>query len=354
MLRGVYGVGGDSFITVRELALKSGASLVTAQKVMTMLQEEGLVGRKGRRNVILSLPPVPGRDGHLLGLLVTNLENPFFAQLAKQVENSARNRGFELITAGSDYDPEREREVLEMFARKGVGGVLACPCDSGSSGSNFAACSLPFVFIARRIAGVVADAVLVRNKEAGCDVARHLLECGYRNFAYVGVDNFASDPRRQGFFEELSRHGFRCGDGNVLLVDNQDIDASTRALTDFVMSQTKPVGMFCFHDLIAARLLKTAHFLGLNVPGDLAVVGFDNLPVSAELIPSLTTVAYPVDDMAELALDCLESLMNKKRIPIESNIYISPKLVIRESTRHAPVRESARRMVPDCMAYSIV
>lgn len=353
---GLYGKVGDAFMSVRELAANTGASLVTAQKIMAMLRDEDIIGLEGRKSTILKIGFTTDGDArreNLIGLIVTNLENPFFASLTKQVELAAARKGLEVVVASSNYDPVREQEIIDMFIRGGVSGMLICPAESTDEQGNFKHIEVPFVLLGRKIDNLNTDAVLVQNFSAGKSMAEHFIDQEYRYFAYIGVNNFHNDARLQGFKSALAQHGFELPENRILLVDNKDIELSVKAMETFAGQLEHACAVFCFHDLLAARMLRVCYDLNIRVPNQLALAGFDDLPIASELIPSLTTVAYPLDLMADAACERIIKLMQGEQLR-QAVVYIEPELIIRESSG-GKLRKSFNNevLVPQCMAYNI-
>lgn len=200
--RGEHGDTGSAFMTVREICDEFGVSLVTAQRIVNQLKTAGLLSRSGKRLNIAARQFTPSGPRARRGL-VTNIDNPFFSRLLNAVELAGRRRGIEIISAGSNYDPDYEARQLEMLAGSGADGFLICPAHDSKSAPVLNALKLPFVLIGRRVAGVDADVVMVNDFEAGRMAAAHLFEQGCRDFIYLGISHFMDDMRGRGFSFEL-------------------------------------------------------------------------------------------------------------------------------------------------------
>jgi DNA-binding LacI/PurR family transcriptional regulator len=352
ILEGKHGGPGAPFMPVRELAESRGISLVTAQKIVVMLKEDGVLSQSGRRHCVSEAVRPVSRKEPRIAVIVTMLDNPFFSSLLKNIELAAEKRGVRVISASSNYDVEREEELLEMFAHDGVDGILACPANDKSSAPAFSALKIPCALIGRKISGVDLDAVLVNNFSAGQGAARHLTGIGLKHFAYAGFKNHVCDPRRQGFISGLAEAGFELSCEALVSAENNRLDLAVPDLERLLESLPKPAGVFCFHDLLAGRLLRLAARMSLRVPDDIAVIGFDNLPVAAELSPSLTSVAYPIDQMAETALSMLMGRVNGVKGRAVTS-FLDPELIIRESTAGVLKEADGAVMGADCMAYNL-
>lgn len=338
---GAFGAEGENFQTVRSIAEQYGVALVTAQKVVKILRDEGFIRAEGKRNVITALA---GGSQRRLGFLATMPDNPFFATLARHITENAAERGYEVLCAYSSYDLEREKKLLEMFQREKVAGVLACPADVRHSGAAYSSCGIPLVFLGRKPSDNEADAVLPENFSAGQAVARHLWDCGAKSFAYVGLRDYDCDPRLQGFRSGLAELGGELPDTALAFADNLDWDSAILNFIKVARSLPRPAGIFCFHDLLAARLMRALSAEGMRIPEDILVVGFDDLPLAAELTPALTSVAYPLRQMAELAIDRILKRIHGDSSPPCVHL-LEPRLTIRASTGGAAIESTAHAAV---------
>lgn len=325
-------------MTVRELCDYKQVSLKTAFLIQKSLREEGILERRGRALWLAPALSISQKNARplLIGFLATCLESPYFAKLACHAEEYAHSIGASLLIASSNYSFERERERLQMFCRQGVAGVQICPWASTPEQEGFyAELPVPYVMLGRRLETVECDAVLVNNQKAAQRMARHLLEQGLTEFAYIGQRGKQHDQRLFGFRAELASAGFALPDSQIIQVDGENQSLFRESMLQLLKRRKdKRLGVFCYHDLFAIRAINLCHQLGLRVPGDVAVAGFDDLPVASETYPSLTTVSYPVKDMARLAF---ETLYTKIRFGKQDGgvcRYLDSKIVVRESTQN--------------------
>lgn len=332
--RGEHGDTGSAFMTVREICDEFGVSLVTAQRIVNQLKTAGLLSRSGKRLNIAArqfTPSGPRRAGGL----VTNIDNPFFSRLLNAVELAGRRRGIEIISAGSNYDPDHEARQLEMLAGSGADGFLICPAHDSKSAPVLNALKLPFVLVGRRVAGVDADVVMVNDFEAGRMAAAHLFEQGCRDFIYLGISHFLDDMRGRGFSFELHERGIALGPERCVWVnlagDDNTLPGRVRELCG-----GRRTGVFCYHDLLALRMLRAARLCGLEIPREVSIVGVDDLPAAAEAFPSLSSISYPIQQIAENALEMLLRRSERSFAGAGAVNYLDPSLVIRESSHEIP------------------
>lgn len=357
ILAGKFGTSGDSFISVRAIADTREVSLKTAHRIMTMLKDDKLVALKGNKHILTHSSAHFATESkvkeNLLGLVVTNLENPFFAILAKEVELAAGRAGFKLMMASSNYDFQREKEIVEMFQNAGVAGIILCPVQDEQSTAFYAELHTPYVMVGRRPEGSDADAVMVHNFNAGRLIATHFVNNHYRNFGYFGLNQFHPNPRFDGYIAGLAELGYRISPQNIIKADPKDFDAATPALKTMLVNATKPIAVFCFHDLLAAKLVRVCRGLKMKIPEDAAICGFDNLPIASAMMPSLTTVAYPISDMAQIAVERLKRKVSNEDSSKQFSCFLEPNLIVRESTEDIEARKHPEFASHD-YAYQLV
>ncbi|OQA84588.1 MAG: HTH-type transcriptional regulator DegA [Lentisphaerae bacterium ADurb.Bin242] len=333
---GALGRPGDRFMTTRELAARKKISLKTAFRILGRLKEDGVLEKSGRCHRIAPLLPQNRTENSrmLLGFMATCLESPYFAKLACDAEELAHSVGAGLIIASSNYDFETECERLRMFCRQGVSGILICPWASTPEQEAFYdTLPVPYVMLGRRLETVECDAVLVNNQKAAQKMARHLVSQGIREFAYIGQAGKLNDQRLLGFRAGLMEQGFSLPENRIVRADYNSPDQCRSAILKLLKKRGRgPMGIFCYHDLFATRTINLCHELGIAVPDDVAVAGFDDLPVASEIYPALTSVSYPVKDMARLAFESLYARIKFKTLRGGVCRYLDSKIVVRNST----------------------
>lgn len=334
ILNGEHGVPGDPFKTVRGIAKEFGVAPVTAQRVVNRLKTEGFLQTRRKRLLIDSRHIVANRGAtRRIGLLVTNVDNTFFSRLITAVELSGRRRSVEVVSAGSNYDCEHEKQQLAMLASSGADGFLIAPAHDERSAANLAELKLPFVLVGRVVKGTAADVVMVHDFEAGRLAARHLIEKRCRKFIYIGMSNYQYDKRFKGFAYELSGHQLGIAPEAIIRIDALSNDDPLTPELLRVLAAGGKTGVFCYHDLLAVRALRCARISHLNVPEEVAIVGMDDLPIAVEVYPSLTSIAYPLRQIADNALDILLRRIDRTVSGRGTANYLVPDLIVRESSQ---------------------
>ena len=231
-----------------------------------------------------------------------------------------------MILFNSDYNPQSEQEYLDVVRRYRVDGVLAVPIRETSAGwrEYVKKLDMPVVAVTRRAEGL--DSVYVDHVRAGAMVAACLLERGFRRFLVIGKDY---DGKYVGFRQAADRLGFGERTANVVYRDDIQLNL---ALADWVRQSPERGAVFAGNDIYALRVLDALRRLGVSVPEEAGVIGFDDTPTCRYLNPRLSSVSQPVAQMARSAvarlLECVDH-------PGERDVLDQPfqaELVLREST----------------------
>lgn len=344
ILRGNHGEAGECFMTVRQLAGRFRVSLTTAQKVVRQLKEEGLLAGDStrpariRRHTDASVPVQPraSRSPRRLGLVITDITNPFFARLCRAIQQAAGHEGYQVLVASSESDFVRERRAIEGFLEIGIDGLLVCPGLDEACVELYRGLlgrQVRLGFVSRRVEGVDADFVVAHNFVGGALMAGHLLSMGYGSFGYLAFGpRLKRDERLQGFRSALAEQGATLPADRIADGDGRGIEHGYRGMARLMRGDVRPRAVFAFNDLLAIGALGYCREKGIAVPGEVAVSGFDNLPESRVTSPPLSTVAYPVESIARLAVQSLLDRIQGTNERPANRILLEPHLVIREST----------------------
>lgn len=325
--QGKLGNAGESFPTVRSLSESFGASPVTIQRVVHRLCSMGLVERQGRG---MKISRQARQERRRIGVIVSQMDNPYHSRLLNEFEKEGEKRGIEILSAGCADNSARSEQIVKMLKENKAEAIVFC---ANKIEEQVLSHNLPCICIGGRSLMQNYPVVGVDNIRAGEMAASHLISQGCRNFFYVTSSNISIDERMTGFVRCLEHHNFKLPQEHILVVNQFSEEPLNEDFVNFFKENisTRPAGVFCFHDLWAMRVLRAAHFLSLNVPNDLAVVGVDNLPICAETLPPLSSIAYPIRKLAESALDTLDEIRAGRSVGAR-RILLEPQLVIRQSS----------------------
>jgi Transcriptional regulators len=273
---------------------------------------------------------VEGRT-RLIGALVADLHNPFFAEFLDGLQESLHGEGLRMLVGSGRWDPHFEAEAVEAFLEMRVDGLvlLSVVPDSLKEASK----SVPVVVVGER--DVDGVDIVVDDDELGARLAvDHLVGLGHDRIAHIeGAPSTTAHYRRTGYESAMRRHAL--DDRIVVEAGDFTEEGGYRAARKLLARDPRPTAIFAPNDLVATGVLSAADELGLHVPDDVSIVGYDNTHLAAIRHISLTSVDQPRRDMGRVAAERLcARIEDPLREPLQT--LVVPHLVIRATTGRAP------------------
>lgn len=273
------------------------------------------------------------RRTHTLGLIVPSITNPVFAESTRGVQDYAARLGHQVLIGNTDYDARREAELIDLFRRRRVDGLLLTTAAPESAAlRQLAVEGHPTILLYSTEALHGLAAVGVDNRRGGMLAAAHLHDLGHRRFAMLAGWFHSTDRSRhryEGYVRELGGRGVCLGPEALAEVDNS-LEGGRMGLLRLLEGPEPPTAVFCSNDIIAFGALRAARELGLDVPRDLSVVGFDGTDMGALVHPAVTSVRLPAHDIGRMGAEALFDLMAGRAAP--SRAGLPCELVVRAST----------------------
>ncbi|ESY90397.1 LacI family DNA-binding transcriptional regulator [Mesorhizobium sp. LNHC229A00] len=272
-------------------------------------------------------------QSNLLGAIVHDISNPFFAELLSDFEAFAYEAGYLTIVANAKDDPNRQAALIDAMLAQGVAGLLISPVN-GTKAAAMQSVQLhgkPYVVCVRDIGDKQADYVGLNDWQAGYLAASHLLGAGLRHFAFVGgLDHTKTwRDRLDGICAATTASGVIFPD-EMIFTSAPTREAGSQTFDRILSSHPDCNAAICFNDYVALGAYTAIHATGKVVGRTYSVVGFDNVPQSASLLPPLTTVElFPRDIGRKSAVLMLGRLKTPKRQ--HERLLIEPRLIARES-----------------------
>jgi DNA-binding LacI/PurR family transcriptional regulator len=269
------------------------------------------------------------RHTRTVGVVLDDLRNPFFAEIASGVESLASELGYQLLLGAGGRQARRERAVLAALLEYRVDGIILVSPRMPTAQIAAAAAETPLVLIGRTIRNVDVDCVLI-NEEHGTElVLDHLVELGHERIAHVDGGRAPGGPQRRARFLQGMR-ARRLGRHAQVIPGDFTEEAGTNAANHLLAGRDLPTAVFAANDMVAAGLLGGLDRAGIDVPGDVSIVGYDNILIAHLAHVSLTTIDQPRLEMGRLALELLLDRRDNRR-PREVRL-IEPTLVLRSTT----------------------
>jgi len=278
------------------------------------------------------------RSTRTIGLVVTDIANPYFPKIVRAVEDAALERGHAVLLCDGADDPSREETYLELLIERRVDGIVIA-----SSGLEeryrewLVRRPVPVVLVNCTARGSALPAILSDNRAGGRLAAEHVLALGHRRIGHISAPsrNAAAGERPAGIRDATQA----VPDAELAVVDGDGTVEGGEAATHLLLDRLPgPTAILCYKDLTAIGVVRAVRDRGLRVPADVSVVGYDDIPFSAWLEPALTTVAQDTSEMGRWAVERLvERIAGRASEPAADGVVLLPvRLRIRGSTARPP------------------
>ncbi|MFD6421320.1 LacI family DNA-binding transcriptional regulator [Streptomyces sp. NPDC060198] len=331
-------------VSIKDVAREAGVSVGTVSNVINQPERVSAETRSHVRRVIADLGYVRSEHARqlragrsrIMALLVLDMGNPFFVDVARGAERAARAAGLGVMVCNSDQNPRDEAEYLGLFAEQRVRGVLVTPADSdGSNLREFRRHGIPLVLVDRVGGDGDGCSVSVDDVAGGALAIRHLTSAGHRSLAYVSGPDHLNQvrDRRAGALTALAGAGLTPEALREVPAARLDVAAGRDAGARLLGLAQRPTGVFCANDLLALGVLQSLYAAGVRVPEDLAIVGYDDIEFAAAATVPLTSVRQPALTMGARATELLlresaeDALAHR-----HEHVVLRPELVVRQST----------------------
>lgn len=301
------------------------ASSKTAEKVRQAAKELGY------RPNMMARAMITGKS-RIIGLVVAYLDNQFYPLALQLLSNALQAKGYHILVFTASNSRGAAEEVMQELLDYQVDGIITASVGMTNDLTlRCAAAGIPVVMFNRGQEGAEISSVTSANYKGGQDVAEFLLSCGHQKLAHISGWEGSSTgrDRSRGFCETLAVHGH-----DAQVIDGMfDRDTASNAVRQMMQDAAPPDAIFVGNDHMAFAVMDTLRFeLGLSIPGDVAVVGYDDVPLAAWPAYDLTTMRQPVNRMVEATVDTLLDRIDEPTLPA-SRIEIQSPLIQRGTTK---------------------
>ncbi len=329
-------------VTMADVAREAGVSLMTVSRVVNNKGEVSEATRKRILEVIEKLGYRPSgiarslatsRTG-IIGLIVPDISNPFFADLAKGMEYVAYSESYNVFLCSTEENPQRELRALQSMAEYRVDGVILC---SSRLDEKHLVDSLGFFYSAVLVnRGLESEApsvgmVMVDDVHGGRIATHHLIDEGRKKVAFLAGPETSHSGRRRfkGYKDALNEAGLPYASDLVVHCDS-NVEGGYRAAKALLSSHPEVEAIFCYNDLVAVGALRACSEIGVSVPDDVSIVGFDDIMLAGLVTPSLTTCRIQREEVGKRAAEMLLEQMGGCSGKCETAVF-TPELVVRNS-----------------------
>lgn len=327
--------------TIKQVAAAAGVSFTTVSHVLNNTRPVSDAARARVLAAAEALHYVPSALARSLrssstatiGLIIPNNTNPYFSEVARGIEDSCYAAGYSVILCNSDDDPAKQRDYLNVLLTKRCDGLIVAALAAADS-ELLGKMNVPAVLLDRSADNMTLDAVGVDNRAGGALAARHLHASGRRRVACIGgpQDMAISTERIAGARAALEQAGASLDAGLCRYADFTSASGYAAALELLGLPQgERPDALFCCNDLMAIGALRAAAELGIDVPRQLAVVGFDDIDLAQFVHPPLSSVAQNTRELGRITAQCLLARIADPGIARQRR-SIAPELHVRGSS----------------------
>jgi LacI family transcriptional regulator len=311
-------------VSSRDVAREAGVSQATVSRV---INNNPAVSAPARERVLESMRQlgyapnanaralITGRT-KLLGLMVSNITNPFYPEVVQAVAAAALRHGYNLILCNAEEEPRLQAEYLRLLMEQRVDGIIISSLLTSSRAfvEPLAAMKQPIVLINRVIEGIDVDTVVIDNAAGGRLAAEHLIDLGHRNIAYIGgrPDTSTNQYRFRGYRAALKKRGIQA-DRRLVIMGDYSRSSGCQAMNALLRSGHRPTAAVCADDTLAFGCLDAMYDAGLGTPEDLAIIGFDDSPLASMRQIGLSSIQAPMEEMGEIAVGLLLSRISGER-----------------------------------------
>lgn len=272
-------------------------------------------------------------ESRLLLVLVPDVGNPFYAEIMRGIDSVARQHGYLVVLCDTGADVEREHTWFDLLRRRRADGAICLDPDTVQHALAHDNAHLAWVACAEFDPAMAVPYVGIDNRLAARDAVQHLLERGHRRIGLINTDEtwLYARQRKQGWHDALTEAGITPQADWCINTHSLDYAAGNVAMTQLLALPAPPTAVFAVSDTLAIGALAGARNLGKRIPHDVAVVGFDDIALAAQTDPPLTTVAQPMRQLGETAVQLLLDLLADRGRP-PAHVLLPHRLALRAST----------------------
>ncbi|HUZ18555.1 MAG TPA: LacI family DNA-binding transcriptional regulator [Spirochaetia bacterium] len=276
------------------------------------------------------------RQTYTIGLILPDITNPFFPEVARGVEEGAQEQGYSVFLCNTNWERQREAQYIRLLTERRVDGIVLAPIsNSAAEVEQELAPDMSVVYVSNVPRNTHRSYVEIDNIRGGFLATKHLIDAGFRTIGFVGAveGSLTVDERLEGFRMAFDRSGLKVDEHFVHLGHFRQ-ETGYRIVRDMIEKGDYPRAIFAENDLIALGVMQGVRDSGLRVPADIAVVGFDDIPFASFREVQLSTVYQPKYEMGKLGAQILIDLIAKSSASEAHSrrVILEPELIVRGST----------------------
>ncbi len=327
--------------TLKDVAKAAMVSQATVSRVLNNNPSVDTVLRERVNQAVHALAYEPNRaarrlraqSSNVIGLIISDIQNPYFISIIRGIEDAAYAQNMSIILCNSDEDVKKQAMYLNVMQAEKVGGLIFVPTlgTKGSSLESLIHAGVAITALDRNLADINIDTVKVDNVRGAYDAVKHMIDLGYRRIGIIIASNEITTGREryQGYVNALNDAGIPIE--NKLVKNGDSRTESGHRLThELINSAQPPEAIFTGNNMVTLGALRALREAGKQIPEDIALIGFDDMPWSGELCPPLTAVSQPTYELGQEAVALLLRRIAHPTAPTRT-VILQTKLIERQS-----------------------
>ncbi len=326
-------------ITIKDIAEKAGVSYATVSRALNGRPDVNEETRSRIFELAKEMGYQPNaiarslvkRKSQVLALIVPDVSNPFFADITMAVNDAAEKAGYTIMVCNTGWDPIKEQEKIRIMVEQRVDGIIIKPAAFLKPGV-LEALNIPIVVFWHAMNDDLS--YIEVDHDIGSRLAvSHLIERGFKRIAYIGGKETSpsNQIRLMSYQKTLQENGFTV-DGELISFGAFNHESGYERLKQLLRLKNPPDAVFCANDIIAMGVLQCAQDMSIPVPGELGIIGFDDISYTSLPLINLSSVSQPRDKLGEKAFDALLEEIEHFPVRTRQHIMIEPELKVRGTT----------------------
>lgn len=330
--------GNMKYITLKMVAERAGVSVNTASRAINNKSDINEETKKRVLKVAQELGYVQNatavalrtKKTRTLGVVIADNRNPFYAEVLNGIEEAAREKNYHIILANTQRDYQKEEEAINLLLAKRVDGLLVTPVqDRNDDIKKLIEANIPFVIVGRDFENIEVDAVYNDEVKGGFFATEYLIKKGHKRIAFINgfLHKSPAQGRLEGYKKALKEHGIPLVD-MMVSVGDIDVEDGYERTKQMLEKNLDFTAIFAYNDMMAFGAMQVIKEKGLRIPEDIGLVGYDDIPFSSLISPSLTTIKLKKQELGAESVKLLLSRINGSREKMKK-IMLNVELIVR-------------------------
>ncbi|MGM7723811.1 LacI family DNA-binding transcriptional regulator [Metabacillus sp. Hm71] len=332
---------GEMKPTIYDIAREAGVSATTVSKV---INNKGRISEKTKNKIMQIIEEfhyqpnvlasaMKGKSTYTIALLIPDAANPIYAQYLKYIEEYGQELGFSVVMCSTGSDPEKEARHITLLKQKHVDGIIIASIFKNEPVlKQLIEEELPIVFVNFQRPELPVGSISGDDFLGGYMATDHLLSLGHRRIAIIAEDaTISGEERIKGYKKALENAGIEVDENLIITINEPTIEGAEVHAKELLNNAQRPTAIFGCNDILAIGSMLAAKGLGIRIPDELSIIGFDNTIMCKIVEPQLSSVNIPINEMGKQAMELLAQQINKKN-NMKQRTSLLPELIIRHST----------------------